>query len=119
MMTLPPFQCRVRSTPSARAVTHARRRGAPALSRTFASMLERLRFGLPVSGYLVRQFFPTRKLDRLALDMRRTLSPGAVSDELFFVEHYRSVLSDNTFSQEHPAPTTRLAVNCDVSAEIS
>ena len=41
-----------------------------------------------------------KPLDRLALDIRRTrfLSPGDVSDELFFVEQDRSVLADNTFS---------------------
>lgn len=41
-----------------------------------------------------------KPLDRLALDMQRIrfLSPGAVSDELFFVEQERSVLADNTFS---------------------
>ena len=41
-----------------------------------------------------------KPLDRLALDLPRIrfLSPGDVSDELFFVEQERSVLADNTFS---------------------
>ena len=41
-----------------------------------------------------------KPLDRFALDMSRIrfLSPGDVSDELFFIEQDRSVLADNTFS---------------------
>lgn len=41
-----------------------------------------------------------KPIDRFGLDLSRIryLSPGEVSDELFFVEQERSVLADNTFS---------------------
>jgi hypothetical protein len=41
-----------------------------------------------------------KPIDRFGLDLNRIryLSPGEVSDELFFVEQERSVLADNTFS---------------------
>ena len=41
-----------------------------------------------------------KPIDRFGLDLSRIryLSPGEVSDELFFVEQDRSVLADNTFS---------------------
>jgi putative transposase len=41
-----------------------------------------------------------KPIDRFGLDTSRirSLSPGDVSDELFFVEQDRNVLADNTFS---------------------
>ncbi|MFZ5895122.1 MAG: DDE-type integrase/transposase/recombinase [Myxococcota bacterium] len=65
-----------------------------ALNRGFASWVE--------DEYHQREHssLGMKPLDRFALDIARLrfLSPGDVSDELFFVEQDRTVLADNTFS---------------------
>jgi hypothetical protein len=65
-----------------------------ALNRAFASWVE--------DEYHQREHgsLGIKPIDRFGLDLGRIrfLSPGDVSDELFFVEQDRSVLADNTFS---------------------
>ena len=64
------------------------------LNRVFASWVE--------DEYHQREHssLGMKPIDRFGLDASRIrfLSPGDVSDELFFVEQDRSVLADNTFS---------------------